>query len=124
MEKQIEQNPALSDNAALKTPVVFIIFNRLDTAKRVFNVIAQAKPKKLFVIADGPRSTRPGEAEKCAQVRSLIERVDWPCTVYKNFSDTNLGCASRIISGLDWVFSQTDRAVILEDDCLPDPSFF
>lgn len=124
MEKQTEKNPALNGNAILKTPVVFIIFNRFDTAERVFNAIAQAKPEKLFVIADGPRSNKPHEAKKCARVRSLIEKVDWPCTVYKNFSDINLGCAPRIVSGLDWVFSQTDRAIILEDDCLPDSSFF
>ena len=120
MEKQTEKKIAFE----LKAPVVFIIFNRFDTAERVFNAIAQAKPKKLFVIADGPRSNKSGEAEKCARVRSLIEKIDWPCTVYKNFSDTNLGCASRITSGLDWVFSQTDRAIILEDDCLPEQSFF
>lgn len=120
MEKQTEKKIAFE----LKTPVVFIIFNRFDAAERVFNAIAQAKPKKLFVIADGPRKNKPDEAEKCARVRSLIERVDWPCTVYKNFSDTNLGCDPRVVSGLNWVFSQTDRAIILEDDCLPEQSFF
>lgn len=124
MEKQIRKNSALSGKAALKTPVVFIIFNRFDTAKQVFKAIAKVKPEKLFVVADGPRVDKAGEAEKCVQVRSLIEAIDWPCKVYKNFSDANMGCDPRIVSGLDWVFSQTDRAIILEDDCLPDPSFF
>jgi hypothetical protein len=109
---------------SLSTPVALIIFNRPDTTEKVFQAIRQAQPQKLFVIADGPRIDRPNEAEKCAATRAIIDRVDWDCEVLTNFSDTNLGCGIRISSGLDWVFSQVESAIILEDDCLPAPSFF
>ncbi len=108
----------------MKTPVAFIIFNRPDTTKRVFEAIRQAKPPKLLVIADGPRGDRPGEAEKCAAARAVIDGVDWECEVLTNYSDVNLGCKKRVSSGLDWVFDNVDKAIILEDDCLPDLSFF
>jgi hypothetical protein len=78
----------------------------------------------LLLIADGPRQDWEGEAETCRQVREIVARVDWPCEVFQNFSERNLGCQERMISGLDWVFSLVDEAIILEDDCLPDPSFF
>lgn len=109
---------------ALTTPVAFAIFNRLDTTERVFEAIRAARPPKLLVIADGPRATRPEEAEKCRATRAVIERVDWPCEVLTNFSEVNLGCKRRLASGLDWVFSQVEEAIILEDDCVPAPSFF
>ena len=108
----------------LKTPVAFIIFNRPDTTERVFAEIAKAKPPKLLVIADGHRPTRAGEAEKCASSRAIIDQVDWPCEVLTNYSDVNLGCKNRVATGIDWVFEQVPEAIILEDDCLPDPSFF
>jgi len=108
----------------LRTPVALLIFNRPDTTQRVFEAIARARPPKLLVVADGPRARRPGEAEKCAQTRAIIERVDWECEVVTNYSEINLGCRNRVASGLDWVFAQVDEAVILEDDCLPHPSFF
>lgn len=108
----------------VKTPVVFIIFNRPDTAEIVFREIAKVKPSKLLVIADGPRANRPGEAEKCAETRKIIERVDWDCEVLTCFSDTNLGCKKRVSSGLTWAFEQVEEAIILEDDCVPDPTFF
>lgn len=108
----------------LTTPVAFIIFNRLDTTRRVFAEIAKARPSKLLVIADGPRTNRPGEAEKCAQTRAVIDGVDWDCEVLTNFSEVNLGCKRRVSSGIDWVFEQVEEAIILEDDCLPDPTFF
>lgn len=108
----------------LKTPVVFIIFKRPDTTEKVFEAIRQAKPPKLLVIADGPRPDRPGEAEKCAATRAIIERVDWDCDVLKNYSEMNLRCKERISGGLDWVFSTVEEALILEDDCLPHPTFF
>jgi hypothetical protein len=111
-------------NYQLRTPVAFIIFNCPETTDRVFEQIAKAKPSKLLVIADGPRENSPGEAERCAAVRSIIDNVDWDCEVLTNYSDVNLGCKRRIASGLDWVFDTVEEAIILEDDCLPDPTFF
>lgn len=108
----------------IETPVVLLIFNRPDTTERVLAAIRQAQPPKLLVVADGARSDRPGEAEKCQAARAIIERVDWDCEVLTNYSDTNLGCKARVSSGLDWVFERVESAIILEDDCLPHPSFF
>lgn len=108
----------------MKTPVAFLIFNRPDTTQQVFEAIRLAKPPKLLVVADGPRGDRPEDCEKCAAVRAIIETVDWDCEVLKNYSDVNLGCKKRVSSGLDWVFEQVEEAVILEDDCLPEQSFF
>lgn len=108
----------------LKTPVAFLVFNRPETTEQVFAVIRQAQPETLLVIADGPRNDRQGEEAVCARVRTVVEQVDWPCTVLKHYSEVNLGCKGRISSGLDWVFSQVEEAIILEDDCLPEPSFF
>lgn len=108
----------------MRTPVALIIFNRPDTTERVFAEIAKAKPPKLFVVADGPRSDRPADAEKCAAARAVIERVDWECEVLKNYSDLNLGCGRRPATGISWVFEKVEEAIILEDDCVPHPTFF
>jgi len=107
---------------SLKTPVAFLIFKRPDTTERVFQAIRKAKPKKLLVIADGPRS--PEEKKLCRQTRAVINQVDWDCEVLINYSDVNLTSPIRCSSGLDWVFSEVEEAIILEDDCLPAPSFF
>jgi hypothetical protein len=108
----------------MHAPVVFIIFNRPDTAAQVFARIRSAEPRRLLVIADGPRQGLPGEAEKCAASRALIDRVDWDCEVLKNYSDENLGCRQRIVTGMRWAFDHVEEAIILEDDCLPEPAFF
>jgi hypothetical protein len=108
----------------MKTPVALIIFNRPDRTKQVFEAIRQAKPPKLLVIADGPRPDRPDDTAKCAAARAIIEQVDWDCEVLQNFADTNLGCGIRPATGISWVFDRVDRAIILEDDCIPHPDFF
>jgi len=120
----ITSESCLVPDFQLTTPVAFIIFNRPDTTERVFAEIAKAKPTKLLVIGDGARVNRPEEAEKVAAARAIIQRVDWECEVLTNFSEVNLGCKRRVSSGIDWVFEQVEEAIILEDDCLPDPSFF
>ena len=56
----------------LETPVLFIIFNRPDTTKRVFNSIKKAKPKKLYIAADGPREGRKEDRERNIQAREII----------------------------------------------------
>lgn len=109
---------------SLKTPIVFIIFNRPKVTQKVFEEIAKAKPEKLLVIADGPRPNYPSDIKKCRKTRAIIENVDWNCEVLKNYSETNLGCRKRVSSGLNWAFDQVEEAIILEDDCLPHPSFF
>ena len=108
----------------LTTPIAFIIFNRPDTTSQVFAEIAKARPSKLLIIGDGPRTNKAGEAERVANTRAIINQVDWPCEVLTNFSETNLGCKKRVSSGIDWVFEEVEEAIILEDDCLPNPSFF
>lgn len=109
-------------NSPLTIPVVFLIFRRPDLTARVFERIRQAKPQRLFIVADGARNQ--SEVILCQQARAVTELVDWDCEVLRNYADENLGCRKRVSSGLDWVFSQVEEAIILEDDCLPHPSFF
>lgn len=99
-------------------------FNRPSVTAAVFARIAAAQPGRLLLIGDGARGHVAGEAEKVRAVRDIMQRIDWPCEVSHNFSDTNLGCRNRIATGLDWVFAQEECAIILEDDCVPAPSFF
>lgn len=108
----------------LDTPVVFIIFNRPEKTKRVFDRIRDAEPSDLYVIADGPRQDVPDDQDACAATRDVVADVDWNCTVRRNYADTNLGCFERIYTGIDWVFDSAEDAIILEDDCLPHPDFF
>lgn len=110
--------------SSFKTPILFIIFNRPDTTLQVFNEIKKIKPSKLYVVADGARKTKVGEKEKCEETRKIIEGIDWECEVFKDYSDINLGCKHRVSSGIDWFFKHEEQGIILEDDCLPDQSFF
>lgn len=107
---------------SLNTPIAFFVFNRLEPTARVFERIVQARPRRLLIVADGPRDDR--EQEKCEATRRIVERIDWPCEVERNYARRNLGCRQRVASGLDWVFDRCERAIILEDDCLPHPTFF
>ena len=108
----------------LTTPVVLISFNRPDLTERALARIREVAPRELLLIADGPRPDRPDDVETCSAVREILATVDWPCEVRRRYSETNRGCETTVESGLDWVFEQVDEAIILEDDCLPGPSFF
>ena len=106
------------------TPILFILFNRPDVTKIVFNRIREIKPSRLYVAADGPRTGKHGEPELCAQARAVIDGVDWPCDVKKMYRDINLGCGKAVSGAINWFFEEEEMGIILEDDILPDASFF
>lgn len=105
-------------------PILLIIFNRPDTTRQVFESIRAEKPIKLYVAADGPRRGREGEAQRCRQTREITHQVDWDCQVFRLFREENLGCKYAVSSAISWFFENEPQGIILEDDCLPDPSFF
>lgn len=108
-----------------EVPILFIVFNRLGTTRQVFEQIKKVKPKRLFVAADGPRLDRVGEKEKCEEVRKyILENIDWNCKLKTLFREKNLGCGKAVSSAITWYFQNVDEGIVLEDDCLPDLSFF
>lgn len=109
---------------ALSTPVLLIMFNRPDTTQRVFDAVRQAKPQQLLVAADGPRKDRDGEAEKCRRTREIVKQVDWDCEVRTLFQEENLGIRVGVPRAIDWFFENVEEGIILEHDCVPDPTFF
>lgn len=110
--------------SSLDTPVAMFIFNRPEVTNRVFAEIRRARPRQLFIIGDGARYDRTGEEDQVALTREIATRVDWACDLKTLFAEKNMGCKPRVSSGLAWVFEQVEDAIILEDDCLPHPSFF
>ncbi|NQW46328.1 MAG: glycosyltransferase family 2 protein [Planctomycetes bacterium] len=105
------------------TPVAIIVFNRPQVVRQLLARLAELRPKTLFVIGDGPRPHKAGEAELVQAVRDQVAKISWPCEVVADYAAENFGCRRRVVSGLNWVFGQVDKAIILEDDCLPTPSF-
>jgi hypothetical protein len=109
---------------AFNVPVLFLVFNRPNKTKQVFDRIRSVKPKFFYISADGPRVNKQGESDLCKEVRDIIGKIDWDCDVKYLLRNENLGCSKAIVSAIDWFFDHVEEGIILEDDCLPDPSFF
>ena len=106
-------------------PILFLVFNRPETTKKVFNVIKGIKPTQLYIAADGPREGNTSDHKKCAEVINFLEEsLDWPCSVQWLKRNMNLGCGPAVSSAISWFFENVDMGIILEDDCLPHPFFF
>jgi hypothetical protein len=108
----------------LETPVLMLVFARPGATRHVFEAVRKARPRKLYIAADGPVPGNTDNAEKCARVREVVSQVDWDCEVSTLFRETNLGCRTAVSEAIHWFFSQENEGIILEDDCLPGQSFF
>lgn len=106
------------------SPILFIIFNRKDVTEKSFEAIRKARPKRLYVAADGPRSNQPGEDRACEETRKIVEKVDWDCEVKTNFQNQNLGCKNGVVTAINWFFANEEEGIILEDDIVPNQQFF
>lgn len=106
------------------SPILFIIFNRPELTQRVFEAIAEAKPLRLYIAADGPRPDRADESFLCLQARNVMAKINWPCQVKTLYRQHNLGCKYAVSSAIDWFFEHESEGIILEDDCLPSNDFF
>ncbi len=107
-----------------KVPVLFLIFNRPDATQKVFDAIRKIKPRRLYIAADGPRFGKQKDLDRCEETRRITEKIDWPCDVKRLYREKNLGCGKAVSSAINWFFQNVESGIILEDDCLPDKSFF
>jgi len=109
----------------MKSPILFLIFYRLEETRRVFEVIRRATPPRLYIASDGPSDSRPWEEAAVLAVRNFVmNHIDWDCDVKTLFREKNLGCKYAVSGGISWFFENEEMGIILEDDCLPHPSFF
>jgi len=111
-------------NETLDTSILFLIFDRPDLTAKVFETIRQAAPKRLYVAGDGPRDRDPVRRSEIEQARRVATAVDWDCEVHTLIRKDNLGCRVAVSTAIDWFFEQEEEGIILEDDCVPSPSFF
>ena len=112
------------NNVAFETPILLLIFNRPDETKQVFEVLEKLKPKTLYIAADGPRVDKLYENKICQKVRRIALNITWPCKVKTLFRDENLGCGKAVSTGISWFFEDVEQGIILEDDTVPDLTFF
>lgn len=109
---------------SLQTPILFCVFNRPDLTARVFRSIARQRPKRLLIACDGPRKSQPADRSLVQQTRDICQQIDWPCDVSTFFRHRNHGCRKHMAAAITWAFDLCEQLIILEDDCLPDLSFF
>jgi hypothetical protein len=112
-------------SGAFKTPVVLCVYNRPLFVHQVVKTLRSVRPSHILLVADGPKDDDPVDRIKCDEVVHLVKgTLNWPVHIEFNVSPVNIGCRKRLQTGLAWAFDRVEEAIVLEDDCVPHPSFF
>ena len=104
-------------------PLALFIYKRPDHTRETLNALArcpEARGSDLFIFSDGPGSAaEKGAVEK---TRAIARSVNGFRSVRLIERDKNLGLAGNIRGGIDDLFADHDRLIVLEDDIevLPD----
>jgi len=108
----------------MKSAVLLLTFNRAENAAKVLDTIREAKVAKLYISNDGPRAGNTKDAEARSKIQEMVKTIDWDCEVHTLFFDENMGCGRAVSSAITWAFTNEDRLIILEDDCVPSRPFY
>ncbi len=101
---------------------ILFTYNRSIHTAKVLEALEQNTilPQKLYIFQDGLKSEE--YRDEWEKVNALIRKVDF-CPVEIKISKENKGLAESIVSGIDYVFTENDAVIVLEDDCVPMPGF-
>lgn len=105
-------------------PIAIFCYNRPDLLEQILVQIEKLHVIKLFVISDGPNPDKQGDIVKVNECRNLISNLRSIENIVRVYREVNLGIYKNIIEGIELIFSQTDKCIFLEDDTLPDITFF
>ena len=94
----------------LQTPVLFLIFNRPDRTKEVFQQIKNQQPRKLYIVSDGARKGK-NEEQQVLDCRTIVQQIDWQCEFKTLFRDENLGSGIGVFEGINWFFEQEEQGI-------------
>ena len=109
---------------SVQTPVLVMAFNRPDHLRVLLNRLREVQPVRVYFAVDGARAGMADEADHVARCRELIEEIDWIPDKRMLFQDNNLGCGQGVSTAISWFFEHEESGIILEDDIIPEPSFF
>ena len=104
------------------TPVAILIYRRPELVRGLIDRLRISRPKKIWIIADGPKEE--GENELCSAARKEAENgISWKWELIKVYANKNLGLKDRVETGLDELFAHESSAIIFEEDCHPSEDF-
>ena len=104
-------------------PILILGYNRPFHIKKLITSLKKIQPKKIYVSLDGSKKNTK-DINKCKLVKDEIERINWNCLIKKNYNLNNLGCKKSVSNGINWFFKNNNFGIILEDDCIPNLTFF
>ena len=106
-----------------KTPVLITFFNRPDNLSKLLIAISLRGDLDFYFAADGPR--HPEDKQLIDQCWQLIKKYLPEHKESKSLTrESNIGCKFAMKGNIDWFFTQVERGIILEDDCIPNSDFF
>lgn len=113
-----------SQRADFQVPILILAFNRPDYLIQLIEKLEVVRPRYIYLAIDGPRASREGEAQLCKACERLFDSLSWTPIVTKRILTRNAGCKEAVSSAITWFFDNVEYGIVLEDDCIPDPSFF
>lgn len=113
----------IRNNEIITAPILIIAFNRPTVSVKTFEYIRKAKPTKLYIAVDGAREGKVGEDKLVEEVKSILQKIDWPCEAHFKYNETNKGAEVTVSSAISWVFETEEYAIVLEDDIIAPMSF-
>ncbi len=106
----------------MNSPILLMTYRRPNNTKLILQLLKKYKQKNIIVFNDGLKNKEHSLEHK--KTRQVISRFKGLKKLEIIFPKKNLTQKNNLPFALKKVFKKYNRVIILEDDCIPNRSFF
>lgn len=107
---------------SFKSPIALITFKKDAALEEILNVISNYNPPKLYIFQD--KSESKDDFILTERVNDIIQKFKFNFPVEFIRHETAQKLNKSIITALNYCFENEEKLIILEDDIVPEDSFF
>lgn len=110
---------------SIDSAVLVVGYQRPNEVRQILSKVSKAGIKSVYLSIDAPKVSSSEALTRSKELRMIVEEFSEKFETFTSrFLPINVGCSANILSACDWAFSQEDKLIILEDDCIPSDDFF
>ena len=106
-----------------EVPILIVAYNRPWMFERVLSAVIDAGIKNIYVQIDGPRELNDHKLiDTNLEIINKFKTLD--LTLKVSVLEKNFGIRYSVPRAVNWVLSENDEVIVLEDDAIPAKTFF
>ena len=108
----------------MNTPILLMVYIKPETTIKIIERLQDIEPKKIYISINIPTKENEKEIIKNKKVVNILKKINWKCKIKYKKRKKHVDAFTSYKEAIEWFFKNEKEGIILEDDTLPNVSFF